>query len=84
MSGLERKLPRELILHQTPIPEPYGSLVNKFIKASVGRTATRLVMRNASHASSNDGATPRVYGWSVMNLMKKASGYWPSASRSSA
>ena len=30
-------------------------------------------MRNASHASSNDGATPRVYGRSVLRLMESRS-----------
>jgi citrate synthase len=30
-------------------------------------------MRNASHASSNDGATPRIYGRSVLRLMESHS-----------
>jgi citrate synthase len=30
-------------------------------------------MRNASHASANDGSTPRIYGCSLMDLMKTRS-----------
>jgi citrate synthase len=30
-------------------------------------------MRNASHASSNDGATPRIYGYSLIDLMQSRS-----------
>ena len=32
---------------------------------------TRRDMRNASHASSDDGATPRLYGESVLRLMSQ-------------
>ncbi len=28
-------------------------------------------MRNASHASSNDGVTPRIYGYSLLKLMQE-------------
>ncbi|MDI6774300.1 MAG: citrate/2-methylcitrate synthase [Verrucomicrobiota bacterium] len=71
LGALGRKLPRELALYPTTIPEPYGSLVNQHVKSGIGRLPTRQPMRNASHASSNDGITPRIYGYSVMNLMKK-------------
>lgn len=69
----ERRLPRDMILHPVIIPEPYGSLVERYVKSGLGRIPTRQSMRNASHASSNDGVTPRIYGYSVMNLMKKGS-----------
>jgi len=75
--ALERKLPGELLLHPAEpgtIPEPYGALVERFIKTGIGRIPTRQTMRNTSHASSNDGVTPRIYGYSVMNLMKKGKG----------
>jgi succinyl-CoA synthetase alpha subunit len=72
LGAFGRKLPRELVLDPTAIPEPYGSLVNRYVNSGIGRIPTRRPMRNASHASSNDGATPRIYGFSVMNLMKKA------------
>ncbi len=72
LGPLGRKLPHELVPEPSPIPEPYGTLVNQYVKSGLGRIPTRQSMRNASHASSNDGATPRVYGYSLMNLMKKA------------
>jgi succinyl-CoA synthetase alpha subunit len=73
LGSFERKLPRDMILHPVIIPEPYGSLVEQYVKSGLGRIPTRQSMRNASHASSNDGITPRIYGYSVMNLMKKGS-----------
>jgi succinyl-CoA synthetase alpha subunit len=68
-----RKLPRELVPHVETIVEPYGSLIKKYIKSSLGRSVSRQPMRNASHASSNDGITPRVWGYSLMNLMRTGS-----------
>ncbi len=71
--AFERRLPRSLILHPGTILEPYGTLVERYVKSGFGRIPTRQAMRNASHASSNDGVTPRIYGYSVMNLMRKGS-----------
>lgn len=79
---LESSLPAELLLHSAPagsIPEPYGPLVERYVKSGIGRIATRQSMRNTSHASSNDGTTPRIYGHSVMNLMKKGQGSFAEA-----
>ncbi|HQH27961.1 MAG TPA: citrate/2-methylcitrate synthase, partial [Oligoflexia bacterium] len=73
LGALERKLPRDMILHPVPVPEPYASLVERYVKSGLGRVTARQSMRNTSHASSNDGSTPRIYGYSVMNLMKKGS-----------
>lgn len=71
--SFERKLPRSMILHVGHIPEPYGPLVERYVKSGFGRIPTHQSMRNTSHASSNDGVTPRIYGHSVMNLMRKGS-----------
>lgn len=73
LGGLSRKLPSQLVLHVETIIEPYGSMLAKHTKNRLGRTPSRQAMRHTSHASSNDGATPRVYGWSLMNLMKHGS-----------
>jgi len=70
LGSLTRELPRDLVPHVETIIEPYGSLLKEYTKSRLGRTPSRQPMRNASHASSNDGITPRVYGWSLTNLMK--------------
>lgn len=69
----ERKLPSSMILQPGIISEPYGTLVERYVKSGFGRVPSRQPMRNSSHASSNDGATPRIYGYSVMSLMRKGS-----------
>ncbi|OHB73826.1 MAG: hypothetical protein A2V70_12905 [Planctomycetes bacterium RBG_13_63_9] len=68
-----KKLPPNLVPHVDTIIEPYGSLIKKHIKSSLGRVPARQSMRNASHASSNDGTTPRIFGCSLSNLMKERS-----------
>ncbi len=72
LGELGKYLPAELSLAQGTIPEPYNSQFNEqmetFLKGMI-----RQPMRSASHASSNDGATPRVYGYSLMELMKTKS-----------
>jgi succinyl-CoA synthetase alpha subunit len=73
LGSFTRKLPRELVPHVDAIIEPYGSLIKKYIKASLGRSPARQPMRNVSHASSNDGLTPRVYGYSLLKLMEGSS-----------
>jgi len=70
LGPLAGKLPNHLVPHVDTIIEPYGSLVKKYIHSGLGRTPSRQSMRNASHASSNDGATPRLWGYSLLNLMK--------------
>ncbi len=70
LGGFTLKLPQELVPHVGTIVEPYGSLIKKHIKSSLGRSPSRQPMRHSSHASSNDGVTPRVYGHSLLNLMK--------------
>ena len=73
LGALTRKLPGHLVPHVETIIEPYGSLLKKQTKSSLGRVPSRQSMRHASHASSNDGITPRVSGWSLLNLMKAGS-----------
>ncbi len=73
LGSFTHKLPPELVPHVSTVVEPYGSLIKKYIKSSLGRTPARQPMRNSSHASSNDGVTPRVYGYSLLNLMKDRS-----------
>lgn len=70
---LAKHLPRELVLYRSSIPEPYARLVKKYVTASLGRSVGRQPMRNASHASSNDGVTPRVYGYSLLDMMREKS-----------
>jgi succinyl-CoA synthetase alpha subunit/citrate synthase len=73
LGGLAKVLPRELVPYVAPIPEPYAKLVKHYVTSSIGRIASRQSMRDASHASSNDGATPRIYGRSLISLMKTGS-----------
>ncbi|HUL01144.1 MAG TPA: citrate/2-methylcitrate synthase [Nitrospirota bacterium] len=70
---LAHKLPKDLVLQQGIIPSPYKEILIHQDKDSLGRSATRQSMRDASHASSNDGAIPRVYGYSLPNLMQRRS-----------
>jgi succinyl-CoA synthetase alpha subunit len=73
MGELATQLPPNLVPHVGEVIAPYGSLIKKYIKSSLGKVPSRQSMRNASHASSNDGTTPRVYGYSLTNLMKSGS-----------
>jgi len=68
---LAKNLPRDLVLYKSDIPEPYARLVKKYVTSNLGRSVGRQSMRNASHASSNDGATPRIYGYSLLSMMKE-------------
>jgi citrate synthase len=73
LGPLAKRLPPRLVPHVGEIIEPYHSLIKKQIKSSLGRTPSRQPMRSASHASSNDGVTPRVFGHSLTNLMETGS-----------
>ncbi|MBN1911497.1 MAG: hypothetical protein JW818_17270 [Pirellulales bacterium] len=73
LGWLSGKAPAHLVPHIDTIPEPYGSLVKKYIHSGLGRTTSRQPMRNASHASSNDGVTPRIWGYSTLKLMESRS-----------
>ncbi len=70
MGKLGTRLPPGLVLSEGTIPSPYKEQIEQFHRTQFGRVTARRDMRNASHASSNDGATPRVYGRSVLRLMQ--------------
>ncbi|KPK75653.1 MAG: hypothetical protein AMJ79_10435 [Phycisphaerae bacterium SM23_30] len=70
--GHGKQLPSNLLLHKGTIPEPYASQIKQLSQA-VGASVARRDMRNASHASSNDGITPRLYGYPLDEEMKKGS-----------
>jgi succinyl-CoA synthetase alpha subunit len=65
----ERNLPAELALAAGVIPEPYAGQLKLQEQAFAGQMI-RQPMRNASHASANDGGTPRIYGFPLAELMK--------------
>jgi len=71
LGPLARRLPRQLVLAPGTIPSPYNEILVQQLKGELGRSIARQPMRNASHASSNDGATPRVWGHSLLDLMKQ-------------
>lgn len=70
---VSKKLPRDLILHTGSVPEPYNSIMKQLERNSLGRVPSKQSMRNASHASSNDGVTPRVHGHSLLGMMTNSS-----------
>lgn len=72
LGELGKLLPPELALSPVTIPEPYASQVSEQTETFL-RGMIRQPMRNASHASSNDGITPRIYGYSLMDIMEKLS-----------
>ncbi len=73
LGPLARRLPKELALKPGTIPSPYKELMLSQLKAELGRSVARQSMRGASHASSNDGVTPRIYGYSLPALMSRCS-----------
>ena len=73
MGRLGTRLPPALVLSEGHIPPPYKDQIEQSHRTQFGRLTTRRAMRNGSHASSNDGATPRVYGRSVLRLMESRS-----------
>jgi succinyl-CoA synthetase alpha subunit len=73
LGELGKHIPQELDLAAVNIPEPYARQVREQQTSKLGITMSRQSMKNASHASSNDGVTPRVYGYSLMDLMARRS-----------
>jgi len=69
--ALGKRLPRNLLLHAGAIPESYAAQVRLLSKETVGANLPRRDMRNASHASSNDGRTTRIYGHPLETEMQK-------------
>ena len=72
LGELGKHLPAELALYPGSIPEPYASQHKEQEQAFL-QELIRQPMRAASHASSNDGVTPRIYGYSLMEIMKTRS-----------
>ena len=72
LGELARNLPTELALAPGIIPEPYAAQLKLQQQAFAGQMI-RQSMRQASHASANDGSTPRLYGYPVPELMKARS-----------
>jgi len=72
LGDLGRRLPAELSLPQGTILQPYADQVRDQMQ-NLLKGMIRQPMRNASHASSNDGHTPRIYGYSLTEIMKKLS-----------
>ena len=70
---MEKHLPRKLILHKGVIPKPYDKQAKLLSKETLGATLSRRNMRNASHASSNDGKITRLYGYSLEEEMRRGS-----------
>lgn len=70
LGDLGKKLPARLMLDEGTAPMPYREQLRTAKDKQFGRGITRRNMRNASHASSNDGATPRVYGKNLLHIME--------------
>jgi len=71
LKGLAKRLPARLILHPGAIPEPYASQVKVLGRERLGAHFSRRSMRNASHASSNDGQTTRIHGVKIESEMQR-------------
>lgn len=72
LGELGKRLPAELSRAPGVIPEPYSGQFEKQMEAFLDGMI-RQPMRSVSHASSNDGITPRIYGYSLVDVMKKLS-----------
>ena len=70
LGKLGKRIPVELSLAKGIIPEPFAGQFKKEIQTKIGGEVIRQSMRSASHASANDGVTPRLYGYSLMELMQ--------------
>jgi len=68
-----KRLPSRLVLVKGTIPKPYQSQVQLLSKDVLGAAAPRRDMRNASHASSNNGRVTRIYGYSLEKQMERGS-----------
>lgn len=73
LGDLAKRLPTRLVTNEGTVPAPYKDQLLTAKKTQFGRGITRRVMRNASHASSNDGAKPRIYGRNLLNIMENGS-----------
>jgi succinyl-CoA synthetase alpha subunit/citrate synthase len=72
LGELGKNLPSDLVLTPGHILKPYESQIKEQTE-TFSKGMIRQPMRNASHASSNDGAMPRIYGYALTELMKARS-----------
>ena len=70
---LTRRIPSRLIPEPGTIPKPWGKQFATLTRSELGIQPARRSMRNRSHASSNEGSIPRIYGLNLMELMKTRS-----------
>jgi succinyl-CoA synthetase alpha subunit/citrate synthase len=68
-----KQLSRRLILHGGIIPKPYASQVRLLTAETIGADPAKRPMRNASHASSNNGTEARIYGQPLQDEMQRGS-----------
>jgi succinyl-CoA synthetase alpha subunit len=73
MRGMGKRLPARLVAHVGHVPKPYDKQMRQLAGAGIGAELPRRNMRGASHASSNDGAIPRMQGHSLTGLMADGS-----------
>ena len=73
LRDLTRRIPQSLILDPGKIPESWAGQFRSLVRSEFGSQPTRRSMRNRSHASSNEGSIPRIYGVSVLELMRERS-----------
>lgn len=71
--GIGKRLAARMVLHRGVIPKPYASQVKLLSKETMGSHLSKRDMRNASHASSNDGGITRLYGCNLEKEMRKGS-----------
>ena len=67
---LGKQLPRPLLLYAGAIPKPYAYQVKTLGKETLGSNPSTRDMRGASRASSNDGRTTRLHGYSLEDEMR--------------
>jgi len=73
LGRLGKRIPADLSLAPGVIPDPFAGQFKKEIQHKIGGEPIRQSMRNSSYASANDGVTPRLYGYSLMELMGERS-----------
>ena len=73
MGTLAKRLPPSLTIPEGKAPMPYRKQLEDYSKNQLGKNPPNRNMKNASHSSSNDGATPRIFGRSLIKEMDKNS-----------
>lgn len=72
LGELGRRLPAELAPAPGNIPGLFDAQFKQQTQNVLGGPVKQS-MRNASHASSSDGVIPRIYGYSMLDIMKRGS-----------